>query len=207
MKIIHALAGGLALAAALLCGPAARATTYTTQYSIAQSGYTDIGAGPLQVGLNGFGGVYLIVADAQPSSSAQGEQLDRADSTPTSRPYLTASHVWARAITAAGAQIQVTAGLSGAQPVGAAAFASPAPVTVGTSATLILAARLGAAGTGRIHLTITCSAAVAIGPTNGVTFAGAGQIPANAALTLDTTSAVYGIVGSGSATCSAWETF
>ena len=42
---------------------------------------------------------------------------------------------------------------------------------------------------------------------SAVTFAGAGQIPAGGALTLNTTAAVYGIVGSGSTTCNAWETF
>ena len=40
-----------------------------------------------------------------------------------------------------------------------------------------------------------------------MTFAGAGQITAKGALTLNTTSAVYGVVASGSAICNLWETF
>ena len=90
---------------------------------------------------------------------------------------------------------------------GTGSFGSPAPVTVGTTATLIVAARTGAAGVGRVAVTVTCGAAVAIGMTNAVTFAGAGQIPANGALTLNTTAAVYGIVGSSTTTCNVWETF
>lgn len=105
------------------------------------------------------------------------------------------------------APLMATESLGGAQPTGSGSFASPAPVTVGTSATLIVAARTGGAGTGRIAVTITCAAAAAVGPTSAVTFAGAGQIPAGGALTLNTTAAVYGIVGSGSTTCNAWETF
>ena len=91
--------------------------------------------------------------------------------------------------------------------LGTASFASPAPITVTTSATPLAAARTGAAGTGRVAITITCVAAVAIGPTSGVTFAGNAQIPAGAALTLNTTSAVYGIASGSSTTCNVWETF
>ena len=94
------------------------------------------------------------------------------------------------------------------QGVGVASFASPAPVTVSNaSATLIVAARTGAPGTGRAAVTITCVAAVAIGMTSGVTFAGNAQIPAGASLTLNTTSAVYGIATGSSTVCNAWETF
>jgi hypothetical protein len=91
--------------------------------------------------------------------------------------------------------------------VGTGSFNSPPPVTVATTATLLVAARAGAIGTGRAAVTITCAAAVAIAPTSGVTFAGNAQIPAVGALTLNTTSAIYGIASGSSTTCNVWETY
>jgi hypothetical protein len=203
--MINRILAALALVLALVAP--ARATSYTTQYAPTQAAYVDLGAGPLQVSLNTTWGVYLIVADAQPSASALGEPLDLSQPSSQPRVFNTTSHVWARAIQSNGATIQVTSGLAPGLKVGSGSFASPAPITVTSSATLLVAARAGPAGVGRVAVTITCAGIVAIGMTSGVTFAGAGQIPAGGALTLETMSAIYGIVGSGSTTCNAWETF
>jgi hypothetical protein len=85
-------------------------------------------------------------------------------------------------------------------PVGAA-NALPAQVSMSTTAGLIAAARTGAAGTGRVAITIlepvTCGT-LYVGPTNGVTPTTGFPITAGASLTLNTTSALYGILASGS---------
>lgn len=95
------------------------------------------------------------------------------------------------------------------QPIGAAAFAAT-QVSVTSSATSILAARTGVAGTGRVSATIcnTTTTAIYIGG-SGVT-ASTGSLLAGvigACLTVNTTAALYGISGGSSATVTALETF
>jgi hypothetical protein len=102
-----------ALALALAAIGPALATTYTTQYSPTNGAYISLGSGPLQVSLNSVAGVYLIVADAQPSASALGEPLDLSQPATQPRVFNTTSQVWARAIQSAGATLQVTNGLAG----------------------------------------------------------------------------------------------
>jgi hypothetical protein len=94
--------------------------------------------------------------------------------------------------------------------VGSAAFNAGAPVTVSGvsgSATLIVAARTGAPGTGRIAVTLynngsqTVTICMAAGGTSGFPLA------AGAALTLNTMAAVYGFVPSGSCVVAFVETY
>lgn len=96
---------------------------------------------------------------------------------------------------------------SGNQPVGTSNFTGPAPVTVSnTLPTLLVAARTGAPGTGRVGVGIICAATVALGG-SGVTFAGSPQLPVGSSLTLYTTAAVYAISTGASTTCNAFETY
>jgi hypothetical protein len=92
------------------------------------------------------------------------------------------------------------------QPVGTANFTGPAPVTVTTSPTLLVAARTGAPGIGRVGVGVICAATVALGG-SGVTFAGAPQLPVGNSITLYTTAAVYAIATGASTTCNAFETY
>ncbi len=70
----------------------------------------DLGAGPLNVSLlTPTQGVYLIVADAQPSASVLGEPFAAGETIVTARPFNVASHVWARAMFPAGSSVAVTA--------------------------------------------------------------------------------------------------
>ncbi len=97
----------------------------------------------------------------------------------------------------------------GNKPVGAATTTIN-QIAVQSSATLIAAARTGAIGTGRVSITVTNTAttAVYIGTTSGVTSSnGMFLAPiAGASLTLDTTSAIYGIA-SGPETITYAETY
>lgn len=95
------------------------------------------------------------------------------------------------------------------QPVGAANFA-PAQVSVGSTATLIAAARTGVSGTGRVSITITNTTTTAIylggsGVTTGTGQYLAGVVGASA--TFNTTAAIYGIVATGSAAVAESETY
>lgn len=97
----------------------------------------------------------------------------------------------------------------GNNPVGTASF-SPAQVSVGTGATLIAAARTGAVGTGRVSITVTNTSTtpVYLGG-SGVTTSTGQLLPGilGASVTINTTAAVYGIVGTGTETVTEFETF
>jgi hypothetical protein len=94
------------------------------------------------------------------------------------------------------------------QPVGATNFA-PAQVSVGTTATQIVAARPGAIGTGRISVTITntTTTPIFLGG-SGVTLTTGALLPGivGASKTISTTAAIFGIAGSA-ATVTEDETF
>jgi hypothetical protein len=97
---------------------------------------------------------------------------------------------------------------SSVKPVGAASFAA-AQASIGTSAALIVAARTGAAGAGRVSVTIYNSGATVVfyGASSGVTVSTGAILPAGASVTLDTTAAFYGITASGTNVLSVTETF
>jgi len=82
-------------------------------------------------------------------------------------------------------------------------------VTVGTSAIIIVAARTGVAGNGRISATVVNmgSATIYIGNTSGVTVANGLPLPAQAAISLNTMSVIYGISGTASQTVGYVETY
>lgn len=110
-----------------------------------------------------------------------------------------------------GATLPVSGGGGGSStlPVGAASL-STSQASVGNTATSIVAARTGAAGTGRVAVTICDfgTTAVFVGPANTVTASTGAYIgPNGACLTLNTTSAVFGITASGTDSVSAAETF
>lgn len=95
------------------------------------------------------------------------------------------------------------------QPIGAAAF-TPNQVSVGSSATLIAAARTGVSGTGRVSITVvnTTTTPVYLGGSGVTTGTGvplAGIVGASA--TFNTTAAIYGIVSTGTATVGEAETY
>jgi hypothetical protein len=95
------------------------------------------------------------------------------------------------------------------QPVGAAAFAAT-QVALSSTATSIVAARTGVAGTGRVSVTITntTTTAIYLGG-SGVTTSTGTLLPGivGASVTLNTTAAVYGIVATGTPTVTALETY
>lgn len=95
------------------------------------------------------------------------------------------------------------------QPVGSAAFAAT-QVSVGSTATSILSARTGVAGTGRVSATVTntTTTAIYLGGA-GVTTSTGQLLPGivGASVTINTTAAIFGIVATGSATVTALETF
>jgi hypothetical protein len=94
------------------------------------------------------------------------------------------------------------------KPVGAASIATAQVASVTSAATSILAARTGAVGTGRISATIYNNGTVTVFiGTSGVTTSTGIPLIAGAALTLDTTAAIYGIVSSTAGSVSAVETF
>jgi hypothetical protein len=83
-------------------------------------------------------------------------------------------------------------------PVGSGSFAT-SQASIGTSASLIVAARTGSAGVGRISVTIvnTGTATIYYGPTSGVTTSTGMPLGAGAAATEGTTAAIYGISATG----------
>ena len=102
-------------------------TQYTNQVELLSTTFTDLGAGPLQIGANavgGFSGIVVVVADAKPSASTPGELLSGTATTPYV--YNTTSHVWAKASTGA-VTIEVTS-------VSAAAGTSGGPTTIADGA-------------------------------------------------------------------------
>lgn len=111
--------------------------------------------------------------------------------------------------TAAGALCTSGGGGGGGATVGAANF-TPAQVSVGATATVIAAARTGAAGTGRVSITITntTTTAIYLGG-SGVTTSTGTMLPGvvGASVTINTTAAVYGIVATGTATVTEFETY
>ena len=92
-------------------------------------------------------------------------------------------------------------------PVGSSALAT-SQASIGTTAAQIVAARTGAAGTGRIAATLYNfgSATVFFG-SSGVTATTGMPLPAGAAVTLNTMAAIYGIAASGTQTIGITETF
>jgi len=82
-------------------------------------------------------------------------------------------------------------------------------VTVGTSSVIIVAARTGVAGNGRISATVVNmgTATIYIGNTSGVTVANGFPLPAQAAMSLNTMSVIYGISGTASQTVGYVETY
>jgi len=92
-------------------------------------------------------------------------------------------------------------------PVGSAAFAA-SQASIGTAAAQIVAARVGAVGTGRIAATLynAGSATVYFGA-SGVTTTTGMPLPAGASATVNTQAAIYGIAASGTQTIGVMETF
>jgi len=119
-----------------------------------------------------------------------------------------------------GSPVQTGAGASGAgvprvtvandsfvNPVGAASIAT-AQASVTTTAALVLAARAGAPGSGRVAATFYNGGAVTIylGPFGVAPSAGFALAP-GATFTFNTTAAFYGVTASGTANLSILETF
>ncbi len=102
-----------------------------------------------------------------------------------------------------------TNGVAPSTSVGTAAFAAT-QVSVGSTATSILSARTGAPGTGRASATITntTTTAIFIGG-SGVTTSTGTLLPGivGASITINTTAAIFGIVATGTATVTSFETF
>ena len=92
-------------------------------------------------------------------------------------------------------------------PVGAASVAT-AQASIGATASLIVAARTGVPGAGRVAVTIfnTGSATVYVGGSSVTTSTGMQIQPGNVR-TLNTTAALYGIVVSGTGSVDAMETY
>lgn len=92
-----------------------------------------------------------------------------------------------------------------------AAHLSTSQVSVANTATQIVAARIGTSGTGRVAVTVVNTGAVAVylGATSGVTTSTGTLLPAvaGASVTINTTSAVYGIVATGTETVTEFETY
>ncbi len=92
-------------------------------------------------------------------------------------------------------------------PVGAGGFAT-SQASVGTTAALIVAARTGVAGTGRICAVLYNggAATVYVGG-SGVTTSTGQILLAGASMTISTTAAIYGITASGTNVVGVTETF
>lgn len=184
---------------------AATSTTLTVE--------TGIGTPPAQGG-SGGGGIAGNVSNASSAVSPTSTNIGSA-----SYNYIWNGSAWDQA----GGLIPGTAGTPSTQvitgqdivgmiklsPVGTSAFAAT-QVSVGTSATLLAAARTGAQGTGRKTVCVTQvgTTVVYLGG-SGVTTS-TGDYLAGAAGTgkcWDTQAALYGIVGSGTQTVSVTETY
>jgi hypothetical protein len=109
-------------------------------------------------------------------------------------------------------KVNVEAGdLAGVLPVGAANFVPNQATLTTTAAALIVAARTGAQGTGRVSVTIVSGSttAIALGG-SGVTFTTGVVLPGTvgASITIPTTAAIYGsLSAAGSALVSYYETY
>jgi hypothetical protein len=92
-------------------------------------------------------------------------------------------------------------------PVGSNGLAT-SQASIGTSASQIVAARTGAAGTGRIAATLyNFGSATVFYGLSGVTATTGMPLPVGASVTLNTTAAIYGIAASGTQTLGVTETF
>lgn len=93
-------------------------------------------------------------------------------------------------------------------PVGSASIAM-AQASVAATASMIVAQRAGAAGTGRVAVTLynAGAATVYLGASTGVTTSNGMPLPAGASITLDTTAAIYGVAASGTQTLGVTETY
>ena len=96
-------------------------------------------------------------------------------------------------------------------PVGSAALATT-QASIGTSAALIVAARTGAAGTGRIAVTLynngaSAGAATVFIGNSGVTLATGIPVPYGVPVTVNTQAAIYGISSNDTQTVCVIETF
>lgn len=93
------------------------------------------------------------------------------------------------------------------QPTGSSYLAT-SQASIGTSASLLVAARTGAPGTGRIAATLynVGSATIYFGP-SGVTTATGFPINSGGVATVNTQAAIYGISTSGTQTICVMETF
>ena len=140
-RIRQALLGAFFVACVFAAGclPSARAAQYTNQVTLSTTGYTDLGAGPLQIVAPAVGLVYVIVSDAQPSAGAVGDPI-AGNSSIGRYVYNVTSHVWARSANSSVA-IVVTAGLVGGGGSGgavtdtnSAAFSTATAFTVGAGA-------------------------------------------------------------------------
>lgn len=189
--------------------------TSSASTTITNGAYVQIGTGPLAVQLLAGAQIYLVEATTQPANTVAGHLLQLGD-----RPFTfnASDNVWAMATGSASAIVEASPIVGGAganignvgvnnNPVGSAAFAaSQAPI--GTSASQIVAARAGAAGTGRIAVTLynAGSATVYFGNSGVLTTTGM-PLPAGAAATISTTAAIYGIASTGTQTIGIMETF
>lgn len=120
---------------------------------------------------------------------------------------LSSSPIWAQThIDSNGTIIQGVAPIN--PPVGALNFTAAQP-TIATTSTLVIAARTGTIGSGRVALTLVnqCSQDAFLGPTLGVTTLNGGRLKAGASLTLNTTAAIYGVVATGTCEIDPWETY
>ena len=195
----------LALAACLvaLTGASAFAAS-TSSVPLSTAAYADLGAGPIYLGASG-GAVVFQIADSQPSATAPG-LIEQAGAAPVL--VSTSSHVWALAGNAGASAVVAPAASGGSVTVSGAAAIATAQAAPTTTATLIVAARTGAAGTGRVAATVfnSGSTTIFLGASGVTTSTGLPLLP-GASLTLNTTAAIYGITSSGTGAVSAVETF
>lgn len=126
----------------------------------------------------------------------------------TSLPGGTSSYVLNVQGNASGTPIPVSGSGSSSPAVGAATIATGQYSNATASATAIVSARTGAAGTGRVSLTLynTSSVNIYIGIT-GVTSSTGIRILPGGSFTINTTAAVYGVPASGTGTLDYIETY
>jgi hypothetical protein len=106
-RFAYRLKGAL-LALALVASLAGAAQATTVAVTVTPSAYVDLGAGPLDVVVNGAAGIELIVADTQPAASVVGDVLNQQSNGMTpKREFCSTTHVWAISQAAAGSNISV----------------------------------------------------------------------------------------------------
>ena len=223
------LLGAFALVAVCLA-PLADAATTQTPVALPSTAFVDLGTGPIYLSAGGNGIVYQVV-DSQPTAGAGGFIAQPSD---PPVPISSTSHVWARALSSQGATAWVAAGtgitlgssggggsvtqgtspwvtsVTGTLPgsVGAAAIATGQWSNATGSATLIVAARTGAAGTGRVSVTLYNSGSTTLFyGVSGVTTSTGTRLLAGGSRTIYTTAAIYGVPASGTSTLDYDEVF